>query len=192
LDQLLEASPVFTLVGILTGVLLGGLICYSMFYKYLKRPVEKKTKETTYYPEIEANLEDVIKAVRTYSEKLPKGVYRTILVKDDFSIDFEPLAPILKGIPSQHFYMSKETYDIFEEHEKELPPIIDKVQKAVDQYVKDHKKYPMLPFDPMRRVNYYLLMQDHYLNEMPSIDLYITDYDGLISHHKPKSKQTSD
>jgi len=33
------------------------------------------------------------------------------------------------------------------------------------------------------------LIQEHYLDQIPEIELYITDYDGLISHHKPKKKQ---
>lgn len=187
----------FTTIGVLAGVLFGGIICYLIFYKYLKsssekiqnsKQVDEKNKE---WPVIDVTLNEVVKAVRSFSDQLPKGVYRTILVNDDYSIDFKQLAPLLKGIPSKPFYMSKETYDIFEEKDKAIPPIIDKVQKAVDQYVKDQKKYPMLPYDPLRRVNYYLLVQEHYLNQMPEIELYITNYDGLVSHHKPKRKQQS-
>lgn len=84
--------------------------------------------------------------------------------------------------------MSKETYDIFEEDMKHLPPILDKVQKAVDLYVKEKKEFPVQLYDPLRRVNYYELMRGHYLDEKPEIDLYITDYDGLISIHKPKKQ----
>ena len=145
----------------------------------------EKTKETT-WPIIEASVDEIKKAVRTYSEHLPKGVYRTILVKEDNRIDMEQLAPLLKGMPSRKFYMSKETYDIFTEEEKDLAITIDKVQKAVDLYVKEHKEYPMLPYDPLHRVNYYQLLNAHCLDTQPEIELYITNYDGLITHKKPE------
>lgn len=87
--------------------------------------------------------------------------------------------------------MSKETYDIFEEHEKHIPGEMDIVQKAVDLYVKEHSEYPMLPFDPERRVNYYQLIQDKYLKSAPEIQFYITDLDGLITHKKPAKKTSS-
>lgn len=115
-----------------------------------------------------------------------KVVYRTILVKDDHSIDFEQLAATMKGIPSRKFYMSKETYDIFEENEKEIAITIDKVQKAVDLYVKENKQFPMLPYDPLKRVNYSSCFQTPCLDTRPDMELYITNYDGLVTHIKPK------
>lgn len=147
----------------------------------------KKQKEPTIkdYPIVDVNLNDVRKAIRKFTDQLPKGTYRTILVKDDYSIDFSQLVNYLGGIPSKKFYMSKETYDLFDESEKYIPKIMDKVQKAVDHYVEDHKKYPILEFDPSRRVNYYELMQNHYLDFLPEIEFYITDYDGIITHIKP-------
>ena len=150
-----------------------------------------KADKSNPYPTVEDTVDQVRKAVREYSDHLPKGVYRTILVQDDNLIDFKQLAPHLGGIPSSNFYMSKETYDLFEEHEKLIPAEMDMVQKAVDQYVKDHKEYPMLTFDPQRRVNYYLLLQEHYLKESPVTQFYITDLDGLITHVKPKNKNSS-
>jgi hypothetical protein len=168
-----------------------GFIAVVIFIGYLlfSNSIEKsKDKETplTKYPEIVVTKDEVRDAVRRYSESLPKGIYRTILVHDDYSIDFEKLAPILKGIPLSKFYMSKETYDIFSEEEKDIPAIMDQVQKAVDAYRKDHQQYPVLPFDPFNRVNYYLLRNGHYLDSLPTIEFYITDYDGIISHIKPK------
>lgn len=88
------------------------------------------------------------------------------------------------------FYMSKETYDILEEDEKEIAMVIDIVQKAVDVYVKGHKQFPMLQYDPINRVNYYQLLQAHCLDAQPDIELYITNYDGLVTHRKPKKNST--
>lgn len=130
--------------------------------------------------------EDVIKAVRKFSDNLPDGTYRTILVNEDYSIDFSQLLRYLPRKPTQKFYMSKETYEIFEEHDSHIPPLMDKVQKAVDAYVHEKKEYPLLPYDNLRRVNGYLLVQEHLLEEVPNIDFYITSYDGLVTHVKPK------
>jgi len=87
------------------------------------------------------------------------------------------------------FLLSRETYDLFEENEKNIPVEMDKVQKAVDLFVKERKAYPMLGFDPNRRVNYYQLMQENFLKSEPEIQFYITDLDGLITHIRPEKKK---
>jgi F0F1-type ATP synthase assembly protein I len=176
-----------TYIGVL-GMAAGILLLYKKIES--RKKAAEVYKEGNQWPEIEVTVEDVRKAIRGYSDQLPKGVYRTILVNDDHSIDFEQLASTLKGIPSKKFYMSKETYDIFEENEKEIAITLDMVQKAVDLYVKENKQFPMLPYDPLNRVNYYQLMQAHCLDVHPDIELYITDYDGLVTHKKPKKNST--
>ncbi|MED4227590.1 DUF3939 domain-containing protein [Neobacillus cucumis] len=138
-------------------------------------------------PTIDVTLEEVRKAVRKFSDSLPKGVFRTILVQEDNSIDFEKLVPHVGGVPCKKFYMSRETYDLFDENDKQIPTEMDLVQKAVDLYVQDHKEYPMLNFDPQHKVNYYLLLKEHYLKKAPDTQFYITDLDGLITHIKPKN-----
>lgn len=182
IDLVFDMIPYVTVLGSV-----GGLALYFL----LADRTEKKPKETPKaWPIIETSVEEIKKAVRIYSEQLPKGVYRTILVEKDNRIDIEQLAPILKGIPSRNFYMSKETYDIFDEEEKYLALTIDKVQKAVDLYVREHNEYPMLPYDPLSRVNYYQLLKAHCLDSQPEIKLYITNYDGLVTHKKPKKNST--
>ncbi|NRD78320.1 DUF3939 domain-containing protein [Bacillus sp. BRMEA1] len=178
-------------------------MCFTCFQKYFKTSVEQTSdqentfsayqeiKETKEYPVIHVTIEDVRVAIREFSNQLPKGVYRTILVKEDYSVDTEQLVSILGGIPSINFYMSKETYDVFDETEKHIPAEMDTIQKAVDQYVKDHNRYPMLPFDPQRRVNYYQLLQGHYIKRAPELQFYITDLDGLITHICPKNTSSA-
>ncbi|MCM3767319.1 AtpZ/AtpI family protein [Neobacillus niacini] len=202
LDGRFGKDPVFTLIGTFLGIGLGGITVYSMVQKYFKTPLQQGKQEeqnsakkaavdTGKYPIIDVSIEEVRKAVREFSDNLPKGVYRTILVNDDNSIDFTQLAHLLGGIPSKSFYMSKETYDLFEEHEKDIPVEMDMVQKAVDIYVKEQKKYPMLQFDPLHKVNYYQLQQEKYLKFEPKTQFYITDLDGLITHIKPQKKSSS-
>jgi hypothetical protein len=203
LDARYDLYPSFTLVGLFSGIGIGVLTGYTMIQKYFKSSVEvSKEKERKHlklteknsrqdaieYPVIDVTLEEVRKAVREFSDNLPKGVYRTILVQEDNSIDFTQLTHILNGIPAKKYYMSKETYDLFEENEKQIPVEMDIVQRAVDQYVKAHKEYPMLKFDPQRRVNYYQLLQEHFLKSPPDIQFFITDLDGLVSHIKPDKK----
>ncbi|WP_257984415.1 DUF3939 domain-containing protein [Neobacillus cucumis] len=195
-----EVYPTFTLIGIILGIGSGVLTVYSILQKYFKNPGKQRAEENKSGneigskitdPTIDVTLEQVRKAVREFSDTLPKGVFRTILVQDDNSIDFKQLVPHLGGIPTKNYYMSKETYDLFEESEKHIPSEMDIVQKAVDQYVKDHKEYPMLQFDPQHRVNYYLLLQEHYLKKVPLTQFYITNLDGLITHIKPQNKNSS-
>lgn len=154
----------------------------------VKKSVKTTKKDISEWPAIEPDISDIREAVRMFSADLPTGINRTILIKDDYSIDFEQLAPYLGGIPTKPYYMSKVTYTIFEQHEKNIPPIIDKVQKSVHLFYRVNKKYPLRPFDPLYRVNYHQLLQGHYLDEMPPIDLYFTDYDGLITNRKPEKK----
>ncbi|MCL6571670.1 MAG: DUF3939 domain-containing protein [Bacillus sp. (in: Bacteria)] len=198
LDAHYQLDPLFTSIGTILGIVIAGVTVHSMIQKYFKTPLQKTKKSVTAinaeqtdksYPIIDVTLEGIRKAVRDFSDNLPKGVYRTILVQDDNSIDFKQLAYLLGGIPSKNYYMSKETYDLFEESEKQIPLEMDLVQKAVDLYVKEKKEYPMLKFDPHHRVNYFQLKQDHYLKVTPQIQFYITDLDGLITHIRPEKKK---
>ncbi|MFK9094151.1 AtpZ/AtpI family protein [Bacillus salipaludis] len=201
LDSQFEIYPTFTLIGTFLGIGIGGVTVYSMVYKYFKSPIKKEKENVKTvnrdltgnidHPIIDVTIEEVRRAVRTFSDNLPKGAFRTILVQEDNSIDFKQLASHLGGIPSKKFYMSKETYDLFEESEKLIPIEMDIVQKAVDQYVKERKEYPMLKFDPQRRVNYYQLLQNHYLKAAPETQFYITDLDGLVTHILPQKKNSS-
>jgi F0F1-type ATP synthase assembly protein I len=196
LDGRFAFQPWLTVILTFIGIGIGGLTGYVMILKYFKKSVQKNLQtefgtlnESTEYPIIDVTIDQVRKAVRQFSDNLPKGVYRTIIVQDDNSIDFKQLANILGGIPSKTFYMSKETYDLFEENEKNIPTEMDMIQKAVDLYVKERKEYPMLQFDPQRRVNYYQLMQDKYLKSEPKIQFYITELDGLVTHIRPEKRK---
>lgn len=203
LDNRSNWYPLFTICGFLAGMGIGGLTIYSMVIKYFKPDIaDKKTansqpaptqkihqENAANIPTIHVTIDEVRQAIRKFSDQLPKGVYRTILVKDDNQIDFTPLISILGGLPDKNFYMSKETYDLFEEKDKLIPYEMDIVQKAVDQYVKEHKKFPVLPHDPLRRINYFELCQEHFLKSTPQTTFYLTDLEGMITHIKPKLRE---
>jgi hypothetical protein len=158
-------------------------------FKFLPHK-KNKTNKLRNYPTIDLTVDQVRNAIRTFTDQLPKGVYRTILVKEDNEIDFNQLAHILGGLPSEKFYMSKETYDLFTENEKLIAYEMDLVQKAVDQYVTENKSFPVLPYDPLKRVNYFELMQKNLLKTELQTQFYLTDLDGLVTHIKPDMKAT--
>lgn len=199
LDAQYGFQPWLTVIFTFIGIGIGGFTGYVMIQKYFKKPVQdtsqkdydlqREQNETTDFPIVDVTIDQVRKSVRQFSDNLPKGVYRTIMVQDDNSIDFKQLANILGGIPSKNYYMSKETYDIFEEKDKKIPTEMDMVQKAVDLFVKERKEYPMLRFDPTRRVNYYQLLQEKYLKSAPETQFYISELDGLITHIKPVKRK---
>jgi F0F1-type ATP synthase assembly protein I len=203
LDQRYDFEPWLTIIFTFIGIGTGGLTGYVMVNKYFKKPdnkgtltdaqkvfeAQKELNDKIDYPVVDVTIDQVRKAIRQFSDNLPKGVFRTIIVQEDNSIDFKQIEKILGGIPSKKFYMSRETYDLFEENEKKIPAEMDMVQKAVDLYVKDRKEYPMLRFDPERRVNYYQLVQENYLKSAPETQFYITELDGLITHISPKKKK---
>lgn len=141
--------------------------------------------DNNYNKIIDANLDSVKTAVRNFAYHAPKGVTTRVLVKDDHSIDFDLLKPYLKGIPDKEFFMSKETYEVFEEAEKDIPVYIDIIQQAVDRYVEMNNKVPTIPDDPYRKVSYLMLMNSHLISERPPIDFFITDDEYLITYKKP-------
>ncbi|MGJ7919166.1 DUF3939 domain-containing protein [Neobacillus sp. LXY-4] len=203
-DSRYDLYPLFTIVGVLLGLIIGGSICYIMIMHYMQqseksekdthpllsgRKLQKKPTEESSLnvPIIDVSLDEVRRATQYFFNQHPKETSKTILIKDDFSIDFSQLVHYLGGIPSKKYYMSKETYDVFEESDRHIPEMMDKVQKAVDLYVKDHQHNPTLSYDPLHRVNCFELIQEHYLDSNPEMDFYLTDCDGIISHIKPNT-----
>lgn len=153
-----------------------------MFEKLFSKKNKKvEQEENRSWPTIVATIDDVNKAIRKYHSEIPKGASLRVLVNDDATIDYALLAPYLNGIPSQMFYMSKETFELFDV--PELPLLMDKVQRAVDQYVEAYHKAPVIEGDPYYKVSY-LKLQD-FLHERPQVDFYITSEEHLITHIKP-------
>lgn len=136
------------------------------------------------YEIIPASIDDIKDAVSAFAAQAPKGVYASVLVKEDHSIDFELLKSYLNGIPDKKFYMSQETYEIFEEEKKEIPKHMDLVQQAVDQFVSIKNELPMIEDDPFRKVSYYKLESLNLLKQRPPIEFYITDQENLVTHKK--------
>ncbi|OIJ17261.1 hypothetical protein BKP37_01800 [Anaerobacillus alkalilacustris] len=149
-----------------------------MFFKKRKSKQKGEVKEQI----INVTIDQVRQAVNEYADGLKQGISLRTLILDDHSIDFHLLKGTLKGLPSQPFYMSKETFEIFET--AELPKQIDNVQKAVDQYMQETGEEPIIPGNPDRRISYYLIR--HYLHKKPEVELYLDKRDKMVTHRRPE------
>ncbi|MNW01796.1 hypothetical protein D3C71_1974850 [compost metagenome] len=78
--------------------------------------------------------------------------------------------------------MSRETFEIFEEADKMVPYYIDMVQSAVDNYINDTGKLPLLEDTWLPEVHYRLLHTERYLKETPPFPLYITEEEMMLTH----------
>lgn len=148
-----------------------------LFFKKQKRNEKGEQRK-----QIHVTIDEVRKAVNEYADRLAKGVSLRSIVLDDHSIDFDLLKEVLGGIPDHPFYMSKETFEIFET--AEIPKQIDDVQKAVDQYMQESGEEPVIPGNPDRKISYYLIR--HYLSNEPEIELYLDKNDKMVTHRRPE------
>ncbi|WP_026675684.1 DUF3939 domain-containing protein [Alkalihalobacterium bogoriense] len=139
----------------------------------------KKKKEAEPLPKIQLSIDDVRQLITDASRDLPLHISLRALVKDDYSIDFTLLQSKLKGIPMNDFFMSKETFEVFET--PEMARIIDEVQRAIDQYVKENGKLPVIPGS--NQISYFLIRD--YLRDEPTVSLYVTKGDNLVTHRRP-------
>ncbi|WP_096201662.1 DUF3939 domain-containing protein [Bacillus sp. FJAT-45350] len=145
-------------------------------------PWKKKKKKEEELPAIDVSLDEVRQAVKDRANSLPLGVSLRTYINDDHSINFDLLKPNFKGIPNQTFYMSKETFEIFEDqvHAQD----IDRVQKAVDQFVSETGEYPVID-GPDRQISYFRIKE--YLHEQPKTPLYLDAIDNMVTYRRPNS-----
>lgn len=134
---------------------------------------------------IEVSLDEVRRAVLRYETEMPEGINRLSLLLPDGSLDMKRLSRYLGGITDQSFYLSRETYEIFTEEEREIPYYLDMVQGAVDSYVEEKGKLPVLEQSPDFEVDVKMLMREHYLRELPPFALYVTEQELMLTH-RPK------
>lgn len=134
---------------------------------------------------IQATLDEVRRAVLRYEADMPDGINRLSLLLPDGSLDMKRLSRYLGGIAEQRFFLSRETYEIFAEDEREIPYFLDLVQAAVDNYVEEQGKLPVLDESRQLEVDCRLLIREHYLKELPPFPLYVTDQEMMLTH-RPK------
>ncbi|WP_195573332.1 DUF3939 domain-containing protein [Paenibacillus sp. 1001270B_150601_E10] len=144
------------------------------------------TRNKTSHPKqdkhIIVSIEDVRKAINAWEHDMPDPINRTQLLREDQSIDLSRLTRYLGGRSDQRFYMSRFTYQLFEEKDKDIPYYLDMVQAAVDDYMDENPKLPVVEGSRNRQIHYDQLIQGHYLKEKPSIPLYLTTDEFLLTH----------
>jgi hypothetical protein len=154
---------------------------------FRKKKKESKNKNT---PEkevkiITCSLDDVRKAVNAYALSLQEGVSLRSLANENNEINYELLYSHLGGKPDKSFYISKETFEVFED--PDYPRHIDLCQIACDQYFLETGEEPVVPGDPDRKVSYFKLR--NYLSEKPHFELYLHPKDQMVTHRSPKQNK---
>lgn len=147
---------------------------------------KKKSRDQKPLEKQDLSISDVRKAVHAYADAKPSDVPLSVVIKEDLTLDYDLLAPYLKALPYKKYYMSRETYELFEEENKQLAIDIDLVQQAVDQYMKQTQEPPIIDNDPYKRVNYYKLERLHLLQQRPNRDFYLTNEEFMITYKKPE------
>jgi len=142
----------------------------------------KRAKKDPISQNIKVTLPQIKQAVRKFEEEMPSPINRTALMLEDKSIDLIRLKRYLGGVSEQKFYMSRETFEIFAEEDKLVPYYLDMVQSAVDNYINDTGKLPLLEDSWLPEVHYRLLSTERYLQETPPFPLYITDEEMMLTH----------
>lgn len=140
-----------------------------------------KKKQKTHEP-VDVSLEQIRNAVMRYEDEMPGSINRLTLVQSDGSLDTNRLTRYLGGESKAKFYLSRETFEIFEEADRHIPYYLDLVQMAVDDYVNETGKLPLVPGSAAQEVDYRMLVQEHFLKELPPIPLYVTDQEMMLSH----------
>ncbi|WP_377888176.1 DUF3939 domain-containing protein [Alkalihalobacillus sp. R86527] len=152
------------------------------------RKKEKEKHISEEYDVIDVTLDDIRRAVGEFADQKREGISLKVLVLEDNRIDMTLLTPFLDGLPSTPFYMSKETFELFSEQDCEIPFWIDRMQKAVDAYVRLEEDFPIIEGDPYRKVSYYKLEKKALLTERPPFNFYLTTEEHMVSHRKPEKK----
>ncbi|WP_433943238.1 DUF3939 domain-containing protein [Paenibacillus sp. SN-8-1] len=147
----------------------------------------KNKRSNAHRAAIHVTLEDVRRAVLKYEDEMPAPINRMSLLQSDGTIDLSRLKRYLGGVSDQKFYLSRETYEIFPEEERHIPYYLDLVQVAVDDYVNETGRMPVVEGSREFEVDVHVLMNEHYLNELPTIPLYVTEQEVMLTHRPERA-----
>ncbi|TCI56287.1 DUF3939 domain-containing protein [Exiguobacterium sp. SH1S21] len=145
-------------------------------------------KEDVVEQEVDITLPQLREAIHEYEQTLPKGVNRTVLLDESQEIDLGRLKRHLPGKPRQRFYMSKETFHIAPEDERDVVYEMDQVQRALDLYFEQEKKLPLRKFQQTAQIDLTRLREGGYLKVLPKRPYYVVD-ETLIVSLEPKSTE---
>lgn len=136
---------------------------------------------------IHVSLEDIRRAVLKYEDEMPAPINRMSLLQSDGTLDLSRLSRYLGGVSDQKFYLSRETYEIFPEEERHIPYYLDMVQNAVDDYLNETGRMPVIEGSQEFEVDVHVLMSEHYLKELPTIPLYVTEQELMLTHRPERA-----
>lgn len=145
---------------------------------------KKKRKHIDVRPHsvVETTLDQVREAVLRFESEMPEGINRIALLMSDGRLDSSRLTRYLGGISNNEYYVSRETFEIFEEKDREIPYYLDLVQAAVDNYMDETGKLPVIDESQEYQVDFSVLLRGHYLKEKPPFPLYVTDQELMLTH----------
>ncbi|MGR5980002.1 DUF3939 domain-containing protein [Bacillus cereus] len=138
--------------------------------------------------EREITKDELEQAMAQFLETNANIVY-TVLVNDDYTVNYDLLKPYLPAFPTNDFLITKETLEVFEHTAENLNLVkeIDVVQKAVDQYVTEKEMFPIVEGSEDRLICGMKL--GPYLNRSLKRDLYISEKHYLVSSKPDRKKQ---
>lgn len=142
-------------------------------------------KDEVVQQDVDITLPQLREAIHEYEQTLPKGVNRTVLLDESQEIDLDRLKRYLPGKPRQRFYMSKETFHIAAEDERDIVYEMDQVQRALDLYFEQENKLPLRKFQQTAQLDLTRLRDGGYLKVLPKRPYFIVD-ETLIVSLEPK------
>lgn len=113
--------------------------------------------------------------------EMNENIVYTVLVNDDYTVNYDLLKPFLPAFPTNSFIITKETLEVFEDTKENLELVkeIDEVQKAVDQYVTEKERFPIVEGETNYMISSTKLAP--YLNKPLKHKLYISEKHYLVS-----------
>lgn len=147
------------------------------------------SKEMHNQQELDVTLGQVKIAILQWEKDMDDKISRTGLLNEDRLIDLTRLRRYLGGVSNQKFYMSRITFEVFEEKDMAIARYLDIVQAAVDDYMDEHANLPIISGSHNRQVHYDRLLQGHYLKERPDIPLFLTTEEFMLTHEPNWYKQ---
>ncbi|WP_416825911.1 DUF3939 domain-containing protein [Ectobacillus polymachus] len=136
--------------------------------------------------EREITKDELEQAIAKFLEHNTRVTY-TVLVNDDYTVNYNLLKPYLPAIPTNSFLITRETLEVFQntEENKQFVKEIDSVQRAVDRYVVEKETFPIIEGDRDRKISSIKIRP--YLGRELTRDLYISEKHYLVTS-KPDLK----
>ncbi|WP_028399995.1 DUF3939 domain-containing protein [Ectobacillus panaciterrae] len=116
------------------------------------------------------------------------NVAYTVLVNEDYTVNYKMLKPYLPALPTNTYLITKETLEVFAniDDNLELVKEIDAAQRAVDQYVMEKETFPTVEGAEEKKICAMKLRP--YLKRELEYDLYISEKHYLVTSKPDKRK----